>query len=63
MEKNNPMTFTMSIVAIIVGVALYRQIDFKTMTVEKPALAVIYAVTFAGAVFVLAKNYGKKVEK
>lgn len=63
MEKNNLMTFTMSIVAIIVGVALYKQIDFKTMTVEKPALAVIYAVTFAGAVFVLVKNYGKKVEK
>lgn len=63
MEKNNPMTFTMSIVAIIVGVALYKQIDVKTMTVEKPALAVIYAVTFAGAVFVLVKNYGKKVEK
>lgn len=63
MEKNNAMTFTMSIVAIIVGVALYRQIDFKTMTVEKPALAVVYAVTFAAAVFVLVKNYGKKVEK
>lgn len=63
MEKNNPMTFTMSIVAIIVGVALYKQIDLKTMTVEKPALAVLYAVTFAGAVFILAKNFRKKVEK
>ena len=63
MEKKNPMTFTMGVVAIIVGVALYRQIDFKTMTVEKPALAVLYEVTFAGAVFVLMKHYCEKVEK
>jgi len=63
MEKNNPMTFTMSIVAIIVGVALYKQIDFKTMTVEKPALAILYAITFLFAVAVLVRNYGKKAEK
>jgi len=63
MEKNNSMTFTMSIVAIIVGVALYKQIDFKTMTVEKPALAVLYAVTFLIAVAVLVKNFRQKAEK
>ncbi|MCD9853366.1 hypothetical protein LUD75_01515 [Epilithonimonas sp. JDS] len=63
MEKNNPMTFTMSIVAIIVGVALYKQIDFKTMTVEKPALAALYAVTLLIAVAVLVKNFLKKAEK
>lgn len=63
MEKNNPMTFTMSIVALIVGVALYKQIDFKTMTVEKPALAVIYAITFLFAVFVLVRNLRKGAGK
>ena len=63
MEKNNPITFTMSIVAIIVGVALYKQIDFKTMTVEKPALSVLYAVTFLFAVVVLVKNFRKRAEK
>ena len=63
MEKNNPMTFTMGIVAIIVGAALYKQIDFKTMTVEKPALAVLYAVTFLFAVVVLVRNFRKGAEK
>lgn len=63
MESKNPMTFTMTIVAIIVGVVLYRQIDFKTMTVEKPALALLYAITFLFAVFVLVKNFRKKNEK
>jgi len=63
MENNKAPLFTMSIVAIIVGAALYKQIDFKTMTVEKPALAILYTVTFLFAVFVLVRNYGKKAEK
>lgn len=63
MEKKNPMTFTMSIVAIIVGAALYKQIDFKTMTVEKPALSVLYAITFLFAVAVLMRNFRKGAEK
>lgn len=63
MENNKAPIFIMSIVAIIVGVALYKQIDFKTMTVEKPALSIIYAVTFAAAVFILIKHYVTKSEK
>jgi uncharacterized protein (DUF983 family) len=63
MKKKNPMTFTMSIVAIIVGAALYREINFRTMTVEKPALAIIYVITFLLAVFVLVKNFRKQGDK
>lgn len=63
MENSKAPLFTMSIVAIIVGAALYKQIDFKTMTVEKPALSILYAVTFLFAVFVLVKNYRNKAEK
>lgn len=63
MENSKAPIFTMSIVAIIVGAALYKQIDFKTMTVEKPALSILYAVTFLFAVAVLVRNYRKSAEK
>lgn len=63
MEKSKAPIFTMSIVAIIVGTALYKQIDFKTMTVEKPALSILYAVTFLFAVAVLVRHYMRRVEK
>lgn len=63
MENNKAPIFTMSIVVIIVGAALYKQIDFKTMTVEKPALSILYAVTFLFAVAVLVRNYRKGAEK
>lgn len=63
MEKSKAPVFTMGIVAIIVGSALYKQIDFNTMTVEKPVLSVLYAVTFLFAVAVLVRNYRKGAEK
>lgn len=63
MNKNNTPVFTLSILAIIVGVALYKLIDFKNLTVAKPALGVIYFVTFVFSVFVLAKHFITKSRK
>jgi len=63
MKKNNAPVFALTIVAIIVGVALYKLIDFKNFTVEKPALAAIYFVTFVFSVFVLIRNSNKNSEK
>jgi len=57
MEKGKAPVFTMWIVALIVGAALYKQIDFKTFTVEKQALTFIFAVG------VLIRHYTKKTEK
>ena len=63
MEKNNTPVFTLTIVAIIVGSALYKQIDFQNFTVDKKALSAIYFVTFAASVFILAKHYIGKSKK
>ena len=63
MEKNNAPVFTLTIVAIIVGVALFKQIDFQNFTVEKKALSAIYFVTFAASVYILAKHYICKLKK
>ena len=63
MQKNNPPVFTLTIVAIIVGSALFKQIDFQNFTVEKKVLSAIYFVTFATSVFILAKHYIGKSKK
>jgi len=60
MDKQKAPVFTLSIVAIIVGVALYRQFDFETLSFQKPALAVVYAITFVVAVSVLIRNWKRK---
>jgi hypothetical protein len=59
-NKNNVPVFTFSIVAIILGVTLYKQFDFETLRFEKPALAIVYSIVFIFSLFVLIKNFRKK---
>ena len=42
--------------AIIVGVALFKLVDFKNFHVEKPALAVIYLVCFIFSLWIIFKK-------
>lgn len=59
-NKNNVPVFAFSIIAIILGVVLYKQFDFETLKFEKPALAVLYLIVFVFSVFVLVKNVRTK---
>ena len=59
-EKSKAPTFTLWIVAIIVGVALYKQFDFDSLRFKNTALAIIYMTTFVFAVYVIIKNRKKK---
>lgn len=59
-EKSKAPLFTMWVVAIIVGVALYKQFDFNAMQFKNIALAIIYMTTFVFAVYVIIKNRKKK---
>lgn len=56
MEKNKVPVFTLSIVAIILGVVLFKQFDFKNLTFEKPGLAIVYLIAFVIAIYFLIKN-------
>ena len=60
MENKKAPSFVLSIVAIIVGVVLFKQFDFETLEFEKPALAIIYIIVFVGSVYFLAKNFKNK---
>ena len=45
------------ILAVIIGVALFKQIDFLHMTVEKPVLALVYLIAFLVSIgFMIKKN-------
>ena len=60
MEKQKAPVFILIIVAIIVAMALYKQFDFENLKFQKPALAVVYGITFVVAVSVLIKNVVRK---
>jgi hypothetical protein len=62
MENRKAPTFALSIAAIVIGVALFKQIDFQTFKVEKPALSIVYLATLIFILYVLIKD-GRKKEK
>lgn len=59
-NKNQPITFVFWIVAIILGVTLYKQFDFKNLKFENTAMAIIYGVVFIFSVYYIIKNSKKK---
>ncbi len=60
MNNAKPPIFMLIVVILIVGSALYKQIDFATMTVEKPWLSALYALTLIFAGVSLIRWYRKK---
>jgi membrane protein DedA with SNARE-associated domain len=63
MEKNKAPMFTFTIVAIILGVTLFKQFDFENLKFENTALAIVYLVVFVFAIYVLIKNFISKKQQ
>ena len=55
--------FFFTIIAVIIGVSLYKLFDFEKMTFAKPALAIVYFIALAFCIFGIIKNYRKPLEK
>lgn len=51
MDKQKAPVFTFSIVAIILGVALYKQFDFETYRFEKTGLAIVHGCIYSVRLF------------
>jgi hypothetical protein len=63
MESKKPLLFVFWVIAIILGITLYKQFDFENLKFEKPALAIVYFVVFVFSVYYLVKNSKKQSEK
>jgi hypothetical protein len=60
MEKKKTLTFTFSIVAIILGVILFKQFDFENFKFKKTGLAIVYIIGFIISLYFLIKNSKNK---
>lgn len=59
MESRKAISFVFSIIAIILGVTLFKQFNFESQTFEKPALAIVYFIVFAFSIYMLVKRSKK----
>ena len=51
------------IIAIILGTTLFKHFNFKTFSFKKPALDVVFLITFIVSIYLLMKDYNKQPEK
>lgn len=57
------VNFFFLMIAFILGITLFRQFNFETMSFKDPALGVIYLVTFVFSIFILIKDFIKRPKK
>lgn len=60
MENRKALNFCFGIVAIILGVTLFKQFDFEKLKFEKPGLAIVYTIGFIISIYILLKKPKKK---
>jgi membrane protein DedA with SNARE-associated domain len=60
MEKKTASTFIFSVIAIILGVTLFRKFDLETSKFENTGLAIIYIIVFIFSLYVIIKNVLQK---
>jgi hypothetical protein len=63
MEQNKALIFAFRVIAVILGVTLFKQFDFVNLKFEKTRIAIVYMIGFATSVYVLIKNKKDQVEK
>ena len=57
MSNKKGNLFPFIIIVIVLGMGIYKEFDFENFKFEKPALAVVYILTFLMSVFFLFKNF------
>jgi hypothetical protein len=61
MNNKKEYSFPLIIIAVVLGWTIFKQFDFEKLKFEKPAMAVVYTLTFLMTVyFILKKDKGKE---
>ncbi|SKA01142.1 hypothetical protein SAMN04488132_10830 [Sediminibacterium ginsengisoli] len=56
MSNKKGLSLPFLIIAIVIGSAIYREFNFETYRFEKPALAVVYILTFVMCVYFMVRG-------
>ena len=61
MNNKKEYSYPLIIIAVVLGWTIFKQFDFEKLKFEKPAMAVVYTLTFLMTVyFILKKEKGKE---
>lgn len=63
MKNLKPLNFVFAVLAIGLGITIYKEFDFENREFKHTALAILYIVTFLVSILFLVKDYTKRPEK
>lgn len=63
MRQKKELPFPMMIIAFVIGIALFKQIDFEKGELKSPLLAIVYFLTFVMALYFIFRKEKKKEEE
>lgn len=63
MTTKNEYSFPLIIIAVVLGGTIFKEFDFKNLTFEKPALAVVNILTLLMTIYFIFKKDKAKAEK
>ena len=63
MENKKGINLFFAFIAFILGLTLFKHIDFKNLKFEDPALDILYLIVFVISIYLILKDYVKRPEK
>ena len=63
MKNKKEINLFFALIAFILGLTLFKHIDFKNFTFKEPYLDILYLVVFVIAIYLLIKDYRTRPEK
>jgi len=63
MESKKGINIFFAFIAFILGLTLFKHIDFKNLTLKDPVLDILYLIVFVISIYLIIKDFTKRPEK
>ena len=63
MESRKGINLFFAFIAFILGLTLFKHIDFKNFTLKDPVLDILYLIVFVISIYLIIKDFTKRPDK
>lgn len=63
METKKGINLFFALIAFTLGLTLFKHFDFENFKFEDPALDILYLIVFVISIYLIIKDYIKRLEK
>jgi len=63
MESKKGINIFFALIAFVLGLTLFKHIDFKNFSLKDPLLDILYIIVFVISIYLIIKDYKKRPAK